>query len=63
MPFKEAAAKYSTCPSSKSGGKLGEFMPGKMVAEFDKVCFDEENYPLNELIGPVRCFLSCWEIN
>ena len=31
LPFAEAASKYSTCPSAKSGGSLGSFEPGKMV--------------------------------
>ena len=31
LPFADAAAKFSTCPSAKSGGSLGSFEPGKMV--------------------------------
>ena len=37
--FAEAASKYSTCPSSARGGKLGKFAPGVMAKEFDDVVF------------------------
>ena len=40
--FAEAAKENSSCPSSAQGGELGEFGPGQMVPEFDKVCFQEE---------------------
>lgn len=40
--FSEAAREKSLCPSGKSGGDLGTFSPGQMVAEFDKVVFNEE---------------------
>ena len=53
LPFAEAASKYSTCPSAKSGGSLGSFEPGKMVREFDEVCFDPD-VPVGEVTGPVR---------
>ena len=53
MPFADAAAKFSTCPSAKSGGSLGSFEPGKMVREFDEVCFDPD-VPVGEVTGPVR---------
>ncbi|MEK6236486.1 MAG: peptidylprolyl isomerase [Planctomycetales bacterium] len=50
--FADAAAQHSTCPSGKrAGGSLGEFTPGKMVAEFDQVCFKE---PLGVVHGPVK---------
>ena len=35
--FATAAAQYSTCPSSKKGGSLGNFKQGQMVPAFDKV--------------------------
>lgn len=40
--FSAAAVEWSGCPSSKSGGDLGEFGPGMMVKNFDDVCFNEE---------------------
>ncbi len=38
--FGEAAMENSSCPSKAQGGELGEFSPGQMVPEFDKVCFN-----------------------
>jgi peptidyl-prolyl cis-trans isomerase C len=32
--FEELARRYSTCPSKKRGGNLGEFGKGDMVSEF-----------------------------
>ncbi len=40
--FQTLAKKYSTCPSGKKGGDLGEFRRGQMVPQFDKVCFQSE---------------------
>ncbi|MBV7317436.1 peptidylprolyl isomerase [Shewanella sp. NIFS-20-20] len=40
--FDVLAKKYSSCPSAKSGGRLGEFKRGQMVPPFDKVCFAGE---------------------
>lgn len=40
--FAEVAKVHSTCPSKRDGGALGEFSPGMMVPEFDKVVFKEE---------------------
>ncbi|MFX0084108.1 MAG: peptidylprolyl isomerase [Candidatus Hodarchaeota archaeon] len=37
--FEELAKKYSTCPSRKKGGNLGEFARGVMVKEFEKAAF------------------------
>lgn len=51
--FKDAAAAFSTCPSAKSGGSLGVFEPGKMVAEFDAACFDDKN-EVGVVLGPVK---------
>ncbi len=39
--FAELAKQHSSCPSGKQGGELGEFGPGQMVPEFDKVVFNE----------------------
>jgi len=49
--FAEVAKQHSTCPSGKSGGDLGSFGPGMMVAEFDQVCFEES---VGEVHGPVK---------
>jgi len=40
--FAEVAKENSSCPSSAEGGNLGQFGPGQMVPEFDKVCFQED---------------------
>uniref|UniRef100_A0A7S1BG89 Peptidyl-prolyl cis-trans isomerase n=1 Tax=Corethron hystrix TaxID=216773 RepID=A0A7S1BG89_9STRA len=40
--FAEAAASNSSCPSKAKGGDLGEFGPGQMVKNFDKVVFNED---------------------
>ncbi|MCF2908361.1 MULTISPECIES: peptidylprolyl isomerase [Pseudoalteromonas] len=49
--FADIAKQYSSCPSGQDGGDLGEFGPGMMVPEFDKVVFSA---PLNEVQGPVQ---------
>lgn len=49
--FTEVARKHSKCPSGASGGDLGEFHPGQMVPEFDKVVFNEE---IGKVHGPVK---------
>lgn len=48
--FAALAAEYSKCPSGQSGGDLGEFSPGQMVPEFDRVVFHEA---IGEVHGPV----------
>ncbi len=40
--FAEAARAYSSCPSGKEGGNLGDFARGQMVPEFDEACFTME---------------------
>ena len=37
--FADVAKQHSKCPSGGQGGDLGEFGPGQMVKEFDKVVF------------------------
>ncbi|WP_440054034.1 peptidylprolyl isomerase [Pseudoalteromonas sp. T1lg65] len=49
--FAEMAKQFSNCPSGQDGGALGEFGPGMMVPEFDKVVFSA---PLNQVQGPVQ---------
>ena len=49
--FGELAKKHSKCPSGQQGGDLGEFGPGAMVPEFDKVVFNEK---LGKAHGPVK---------
>jgi peptidyl-prolyl cis-trans isomerase C len=49
--FAELARAFSSCPSSRRGGDLGEFGPGQMVREFDEVVFST---PIGETQGPVK---------
>ena len=49
--FEEVAQQNSQCPSGAQGGDLGEFGPGMMVPEFDKVVFSCE---VGEVQGPVQ---------
>jgi peptidyl-prolyl cis-trans isomerase C len=51
LDFSDAAAKYSSCPSSKKGGRLGEFGKGQMVPEFEEVAFKMEE---GEISDPVK---------
>ena len=49
--FDKLARQYSTCPSKKNGGSLGEFSQGDMVKAFDDVVFKG---PLLKVQGPVK---------
>jgi len=49
--FADIAKQHSSCPSSRNGGDLGEFGPGMMVPEFDKVVFSAE---IGTVQGPVK---------
>jgi peptidyl-prolyl cis-trans isomerase C len=49
--FAELARKHSTCPSGRDGGALGDFSPGQMVPEFDRVVFSCD---VGEVQGPVK---------
>lgn len=49
--FSELAMEHSGCPSKAQGGDLGQFGPGQMVPEFDKVVFSA---PVGEVQGPVQ---------
>lgn len=49
--FATMASKYSACPSSARGGALGEFGPGQMVKEFDRVVFNDA---VGVVHGPIK---------
>lgn len=49
--FGELAKAHSDCPSGARGGALGFFPRGKMVDEFDAVCFEQKT---KAIYGPVR---------
>ncbi|MBF6058411.1 MULTISPECIES: peptidylprolyl isomerase [Thiomicrorhabdus] len=49
--FAEVAKQNSQCPSGRSGGDLGQFGPGMMVPEFDKVVFSAD---VGSVEGPVK---------
>ncbi len=49
--FAALAREHSRCPSGKEGGDLGEFSPGQMVPEFNKVVFSAE---IGKTHGPVK---------
>ena len=49
--FDVLAKKYSTCPSGKRGGDLGEVRPGQMVGAIDAVIFKK---PLRTVHGPIK---------
>ena len=49
--FAELAKKHSQCPSASRGGALGFFPKGKMVDEFDAICFEKKT---KAIYGPVR---------
>ena len=50
--FEEMARKYSTCPSKKKGGNLGEFGRGQMVKEFEKATFALQKNQMTQI--PVK---------
>ena len=49
--FGELAKAHSDCPSGARGGNLGFFPKGKMVDEFDAICFEQKT---RAIYGPVR---------
>ncbi len=46
--FEEAARSFSTCPSRKQGGNLGEFNKGDMVKLFEDACAKMKNGQISE---------------
>ena len=48
--FADQAREHSECPSGSSGGDLGDFGRGMMVAPFEEVAFDLD---VDEVSGPV----------
>ncbi len=51
ITFEEAAAQFSSCPSGKNGGSLGDFGQGQMVPEFENACAAME---AGEISAPVQ---------
>ncbi len=51
ITFEDAAKEYSSCPSGKNGGSLGDFERGQMVPEFDSAVFAMNE---GEISSPVK---------
>ena len=51
VTFEDAAKEFSSCPSGKEGGSLGDFGRGQMVPEFDEACFAME---VGTISAPVK---------
>ncbi len=49
--FATLAKEFSTCPSGKNGGSLGEFGKGKMVKAFEEASF---TLKVGEISNPVQ---------
>jgi len=49
--YVKMANTYSSCPSGRQGGELGEYGPGQVVQEFDTVVFNDE---VGKVHGPVK---------
>lgn len=49
--FEAAAAEFSSCPSGKNGGNLGDFTKGQMVPEFEQAC---DALSEGEISAPVK---------
>ena len=53
ISFEDAAKNFSSCPSRKKGGSLGNFGKGMMVPEFETVCFDPKS-KAGDIKGPIK---------
>jgi len=49
--FAKLARKFSTCPTAKRGGDLGEIFKGQLVKSVEQVIF---NKPLSKVHGPIK---------
>ena len=49
--FAKLARKFSTCPTGKCGGDLGEIFVGQLVKPVERVIFNEV---LSKVHGPVK---------
>ena len=49
--FGSLARKYSTCPSRKRDGDLGEIYPGQLLKPIENVIFKK---PLSKVHGPIK---------
>ncbi len=49
--FEDLAQKFSKCPSGKTGGDLGEFGRGQMVAPFEEAAFSLD---VDQVSDPVQ---------
>lgn len=49
--FAKLAKKYSTCPSAKKGGELGEVKKGQLVKQIDSVVFSKAEKVVH---GPIK---------
>ena len=49
--FAEQAKEHSDCPSSRSGGDLGDFSRGRMVAPFEDAAFALD---IDQISNPVE---------
>jgi peptidyl-prolyl cis-trans isomerase C len=49
--FESMAREFSACPSKSSGGDLGWFGPGKMVAAFEAACKRMSSGSLSDVVS------------
>jgi len=49
--FGKLARKYSSCPSKKREGDLGEVYPGQLVKPVENIIFKK---PLSKVHGPIK---------
>ncbi len=51
ITFEEGARTFSTCPSKRHSGDLGEFKRGVMAKEFENACY---NMKVGQISEPVH---------